>query len=112
MFLIAAETIAKHVTDDDIQKGSLYPPLSVIRECSLDIAIGITKYAYSKGLASLYPEPSDKKKWLREQLYNFNYESSMPITWPWPEMPKISTRPLQPTILHVPSAGPGTNVKK
>jgi malate dehydrogenase (oxaloacetate-decarboxylating)(NADP+) len=49
MFLIAAETIAKHVSDDDIQKGSLYPPLSVIRECSLDIAIGITKYAYSKG---------------------------------------------------------------
>jgi malate dehydrogenase (oxaloacetate-decarboxylating)(NADP+) len=44
------------------------------------------------GLASLYPEPSDKKKWLREQLYNFNYESSMPITWPWPEMPHITTR--------------------
>lgn len=49
MFLIAAETIAKHVTDEDIQKGSLYPPLSVIQECSFDIAIGITKYAYAKG---------------------------------------------------------------
>jgi malate dehydrogenase (oxaloacetate-decarboxylating)(NADP+) len=49
MFLIAAETIAKHVTDEDIQKGSLYPPLSIIQECSFDIAIGITKYAYAKG---------------------------------------------------------------
>jgi malate dehydrogenase (oxaloacetate-decarboxylating)(NADP+) len=94
MFLIAAETIAKHVTDEDIEKGSLYPPLSVIRECSIDIAIGITKYAYAKGLASLYPEPADKKSWLKNQLYDFNYESSMPITWPWPEMPHISTRPL------------------
>jgi malate dehydrogenase (oxaloacetate-decarboxylating)(NADP+) len=49
MFLIAAETIAKHCTDEDIQKGSLYPPLSLIRECSFDIAIGIAKYAYAKG---------------------------------------------------------------
>jgi malate dehydrogenase (oxaloacetate-decarboxylating)(NADP+) len=51
MFLIASETIAKHVTDDDIQRGSLYPPLSLIRECSFDIAIGISKYAYAKGEA-------------------------------------------------------------
>lgn len=49
MFLIAAETIAKYVTDEDIQRGSLYPPLSLIRECSFDIAIGISKYAYAKG---------------------------------------------------------------
>jgi len=54
MFLIAAETIAKHVSDDDIQKGSLYPPLSLIRECSFDIAIGISKYAYAKGELMLY----------------------------------------------------------
>ncbi|KAL7019053.1 hypothetical protein ACKWTF_010994 [Chironomus riparius] len=101
MFLIAAETIAKHVTDEDIQKGSLYPPLSVIQECSFDIAIGITKYAYAKGLASLYPEPTDKKSWLKDQLYTFNYECSMPKTWAWPEMPHITTRPLEkPTILH------------
>lgn len=100
MFLIAAETIAKHVSDEDIQKGSLYPPLSLIRECSFDIAIGISKYAYAKGLASLYPEPSDKKSWLKEHIYNFNYESSMPVTWPWPEMPHIKTRPLEPLIIH------------
>lgn len=49
MFLIAAETIAKHVSQDDIERGSLYPPLSLIRECSFEIAIGITKYAYAKG---------------------------------------------------------------
>jgi malate dehydrogenase (oxaloacetate-decarboxylating)(NADP+) len=54
---------------------------------------------YFQGLASLYPEPSDKKNWLKQQLYNFNYESSMPITWPWPEMPDITTRPLEPTLL-------------
>lgn len=117
MFLIASEIIAKHVSDEDIQKGSLYPPLSLIRECSFDIAIGITKYAYAKGkvsflgkhvklmksflgLASLYPEPSDKKSWLKQHIYNFNYQTSMPVTWPWPEMPHIATRPLEPLIIH------------
>jgi malate dehydrogenase (oxaloacetate-decarboxylating)(NADP+) len=104
MFLIAAEVVAKHVSDNDIQKGSLYPPLNLVRDVSFEIAIEISKYAYAKGLASLYPEPKDKISWLKNQLYDFNYESSMPITWSWPEMPHIKTRELQPTILH--------NVKK
>jgi malate dehydrogenase (oxaloacetate-decarboxylating)(NADP+) len=104
MFLIAAEIVAKHVSDNDIQQGSLYPPLNLVRAVSFEIAIEISKYAYAKGLASLYPEPKDKITWLKNQLYDFNYESSMPITWVWPEMPHIKTRELEPTILH--------NVKK
>lgn len=44
------------------------------------------------GLASAYPEPEDKETWLTEQLYNFSYESSMPVTWPWPKMPYVKTR--------------------
>lgn len=51
------------------------------------------------GLASTYPEPEDKRKWLEDQLYNFNYESSMPITWKWPEMPAMRTRELIPVKL-------------
>lgn len=51
------------------------------------------------GLASTYPEPKDKRKWLEDQLYNFNYESSMPINWPWPKMPPMKTRELKPTKL-------------
>lgn len=100
MFLIAAQTVADQVSDDDIARGSLYPPLNKVQECSFDIAIGITKYAYAKGLASTYPEPSDKKSWIREHLYNFHYESSMPVTWPWPEPPQVKTRELVPTKLY------------
>lgn len=73
--------VANHVTDDDINRGSLYPPLSSIRGLSFEIAIQIANYAYSKGLASLYPEPKDKKTWLKDHIYNFNYEGSMPKTW-------------------------------
>lgn len=49
LFLIAAQTIADSVKDNDIQKGSLYPPLSVIKECSLQIALKICQYAYEQG---------------------------------------------------------------
>ncbi|CAO1432400.1 unnamed protein product [Diamesa hyperborea] len=98
MFLIAAEIIAKHVSDEDIEKGSLYPPLSLIRECSFEIAIDITKYAYAKGLAALYPEPKNKAEWLEKQLYNFKYEDSLPIEWSWPELPKINVRPFNSFI--------------
>ncbi|KAH8306429.1 hypothetical protein KR018_011232, partial [Drosophila ironensis] len=121
MFLIAAQELANFVEPADIERGSLYPPLSSIRDVSMNIAIGVTKCAYDKGnylfphpvywwffmkiavflgLASTYPEPQDKRKWLENQLYNFNYESSMPVTWAWPRMPYIKTRELVPTELY------------
>lgn len=49
VFLIAARELAACVKDDDLERGSLYPPLDSIREVSLRIAVGITKYAYAKG---------------------------------------------------------------
>lgn len=53
VFLIAARELAASVKDEDLEIGSLYPPLDAIREVSLRIAIGITKYAYCKGMFSL-----------------------------------------------------------
>ncbi|KAM7362798.1 NADP-dependent malic enzyme b, mitochondrial isoform 1-T1 [Cochliomyia hominivorax] len=99
MFLIAAQELANFVDQADLDRGSLYPPLNTIQEISMRIAMGVTKCAYDTGLASTYPEPSDKRKWLQDQLYNFNYESSLPVTWVWPRMPYIKTRELNPTIL-------------
>lgn len=49
VFLIAARELAASVRDEDLEQGSLYPPLGAIREVSLRIAVGITKYAYCKG---------------------------------------------------------------
>lgn len=101
IFLIAAQSVADHVSQEDLDKGSLYPPLSSIRECSLNIAIGVTKYAYEKGLASTYPEPQDKLAYIKSHLYNFNYECAMPVTWKWPPQQEVQpTRPINPTKLQ------------
>lgn len=51
VFLIAARELAASVRDEDLEVGSLYPPLDTIREVSLRIAIGITKYAYCEGMS-------------------------------------------------------------
>lgn len=50
IFLLAAKAIADKVTDADIKRGSLYPPLSSIRECSIDIATKILQYSYDNGM--------------------------------------------------------------
>lgn len=55
MFLIAAQELANFVEPSDIERGSLYPPLSSIRDVSMNIAIGVTKCAYDKGPLSALP---------------------------------------------------------
>lgn len=44
-----SQCVADNVTENDLEKGSLYPPLSKIKECSVDIAVQIAQYAYNKG---------------------------------------------------------------
>ncbi|MEK9145180.1 MAG: malic enzyme-like NAD(P)-binding protein, partial [Elusimicrobiota bacterium] len=52
MFFEAAKTLAGLVTQEDIDKGCLYPPLSKIREVSAHIAKAVAEVAYSRGLTA------------------------------------------------------------
>ncbi|KYM87378.1 NADP-dependent malic enzyme, partial [Atta colombica] len=85
LFLISAQTVADHVKNEDLERGSLYPPLNNIRECSIDIAVKIADYAYAKGgLASEYPEPKDKRQFIISKMYDANYDSPLPNLYEWP----------------------------
>ncbi|KAI5712807.1 hypothetical protein M8J76_007630 [Diaphorina citri] len=85
IFLIAAEAVADFVKDEDLERGSIYPPLSKIKECSIVIAERVAKYAYEKGIASHYPEPSDKFKFVKSQMYDYHYDCPLPATYEWPD---------------------------
>lgn len=50
MFLVSAEKLADMVSEEDLEIGSLYPPLETIRDCSIQIATEIMDYAYRKGI--------------------------------------------------------------
>ncbi|KAG8033970.1 hypothetical protein G9C98_008451 [Cotesia typhae] len=85
LFLISAQTVADHVSDEDLARGSVYPPLGSIKECSIDIAVQIAEYAYGQcGLASEYPEPKDKRAFVMSKMYNANYDSPLPNIYEWP----------------------------
>ena len=51
LFLAAARTLAKLVRADDLEHGSIYPPLRDIRKISLAIAVSVATNAYKMGIA-------------------------------------------------------------
>ena len=51
MFMSAARTLAKLVSESDLEQGSLYPALPRIREVSAHIAASVAQVAYQGGLA-------------------------------------------------------------
>lgn len=49
VFIKSAEALANLVTQEDLDKGGLYPPLENIVECSVKIAVDVANYAYELG---------------------------------------------------------------
>ena len=101
VFLFAAEGLASLVTEEDLEVGRMYPPLSKIKQVSFKIATTVAEEAYKEGMASTYPQPKvkyrsqikfvlfyffqDIESFIRSRLYNYNYddESSLPTCYPW-----------------------------
>jgi len=74
MFMAAAHSLAQQVTKDDLEQGSLYPPLKNIRDVSARIAAAVAAVAYRRGLAR-EPEPSDLLGYVRSRMYEPSYVS-------------------------------------
>ncbi|XP_014096264.3 NADP-dependent malic enzyme isoform X1 [Bactrocera oleae] len=83
IFLMAAQKLAVMSLDEDLAKGSLYPPLEKITECSIEIALAIVEYAYKEGLATVFPEPENKCEFIKAQMYNVNYSPAVPEVYSW-----------------------------
>ncbi|KAL1139448.1 hypothetical protein AAG570_006432 [Ranatra chinensis] len=85
IFLVSAEALASLVTDEDLEKGSLYPPLNTVQKCSLHIATKIAEYAYETGVAGVFPEPEDKATFIQAQCYDYFYKPALPSIYQWPQ---------------------------
>lgn len=72
MFLASAKTLASQVTQERLDEGAIYPPLSLIREVSAAIATSVAEVAYASDLARL-PRPSDLEAYIRNQMYQARY---------------------------------------
>jgi malate dehydrogenase (oxaloacetate-decarboxylating)(NADP+) len=68
MFMAAAKTLAKIVTEADLAKGRIYPSLKMIREVSAQIGAAVAAVAYDQKLARA-PRPDDLLAYVKSQMY-------------------------------------------
>jgi malate dehydrogenase (oxaloacetate-decarboxylating)(NADP+) len=74
MFLMAARTLAQEVTEEDLSQGSVFPPLSSVRQVSAAIAAAVAEVAYQRELATK-PRPPDLLSYIKSLMYEPNYQS-------------------------------------
>lgn len=72
MFLASARAVANMVSAEDLEAGTLYPPLSNIRAVSLDIAVAVAEKAYEDGLAR-DARPKDLREHIAAMMYQPEY---------------------------------------
>ena len=82
IFLISAKALSELVTDNDLNIGSLYPPLESIQNCSLEIAEKVVNYAYKNGLATVRPMPKNVREFIKAQMYDAHYKAAIPPVYP------------------------------
>ena len=68
MFLAAAHSLANLVTESDLERGRVYPPLSRIRSVSAKIAYDVARMAYDQGLTDK-EEPEDIEAEIHDYMY-------------------------------------------
>jgi malate dehydrogenase (oxaloacetate-decarboxylating)(NADP+) len=72
MFSAAADALAGTVTEADLAQGSLFPPLSAVREISVRIACAVMEVAWRDGLATI-ERPADLEGFVRSRMYDPRY---------------------------------------
>ncbi|CAL9116220.1 unnamed protein product, partial [Musa textilis] len=77
MLLAASEALAQQVTQENLDKGLIYPPFSNIRKISAHIAANVAAKAYELGLASRLPCPKDLVKYAESCMYNPVYQTGI-----------------------------------
>jgi malate dehydrogenase (oxaloacetate-decarboxylating)(NADP+) len=73
MFTAAARALSRQVTEELLSLGCIYPPISDIRNISLQIAVEVAEVAYASGLAA-EPRPKDLQAFIQEQMFDPRYE--------------------------------------
>ncbi len=74
MFFAAAKALAHEVSEADLARGQIYPPLTAIRDVSAAIAVAVAEVAYQQGLAT-QPKPEDLLAHIEAQMYVPHYRS-------------------------------------
>nr|AFL65183.1 plastid NADP-malic enzyme [Sorghum bicolor] len=75
MLLAASEALAGQATQENFDKGSIFPPFTNIRKISARIAAAVAAKAYELGLATRLPPPRDLVKYAESCMYTPVYRN-------------------------------------
>nr|AAD10504.1 NADP-malic enzyme [Zea mays] len=75
MLLAASEALAAQATQENFDKGSIFPPFTNIRKISARIARAVAAKAYELGLATRLPPPRDLVKYAQSCMYTPVYRN-------------------------------------
>lgn len=73
MFQAAARTLASLVTDEELERGQVYPALERIREVSAQIAAAVAEVAFSEGLTRTERPKEELVEVMRASMYDPHY---------------------------------------
>ncbi|MBX3081916.1 MAG: NAD-dependent malic enzyme [Anaerolineae bacterium] len=73
MFLVAAQTLAKEVAQEDLDLGRIYPPLNRVRDVSAKIAEAVANIAYRDGLTA-DKKPADLAEHIKNIMFQPVYQ--------------------------------------
>ncbi|MBL0109032.1 MAG: NAD-dependent malic enzyme [Ignavibacteria bacterium] len=68
MFICAAKALAGLVSEEMLKSGLIYPPISEIRNVSVNVAIKIAEYIFDSGLAGIN-RPENIEKFIKSKVY-------------------------------------------
>ncbi|HYD19010.1 MAG TPA: NAD-dependent malic enzyme [Patescibacteria group bacterium] len=77
MFLAAARTLSEMVTEDDLEAGTLYPPLKDIRKVSAKIAEAVIIVAGNENVA-VVSQPANLARHVESKMYDPAYDARPP----------------------------------
>ncbi|XP_028211784.1 NADP-dependent malic enzyme-like [Glycine soja] len=75
LLLAASEALVAQVSQENFDKGLIYPPFTNIRKISAHIAANVAAKAYELGLATRLPQPKDLVKFAESCMYTPAYRS-------------------------------------
>ncbi|KAK9142052.1 hypothetical protein Syun_011452 [Stephania yunnanensis] len=75
LLLAASEALARQVTQENFDKGLIYPPFTNIRKISAHIAANVAAKAYELGLASRLPRPENLVEYAESCMYSPVYRN-------------------------------------
>jgi malate dehydrogenase (oxaloacetate-decarboxylating)(NADP+) len=68
MIVAAAQVLSEFVSDEEISKGNIYPPINKIRDISALIAARVMQVGKEEGLTSI-ELPQNLPEWVQEEMY-------------------------------------------